>query len=120
MAKIEEKGKVGRPKLADEELIKDSWCRIASCSAIALVMVVCMVGVITTRTPWQVLSFKYVDNLSGSVAEINYSKTEVSEQKITRIIPAKKATKRIIGADGSVTRVIPAGSEGVTRIIEFN
>ena len=38
MAKKQDKNKVGRPKLADPELIKDSWCRIGASLSIALVM----------------------------------------------------------------------------------
>ena len=33
--KIEEKNPVGRPRLADAELIKDSWCRVGASLAIA-------------------------------------------------------------------------------------
>ena len=36
MAKKEEKNPVGRPKLADSELIKDSWCKIAASLVIVL------------------------------------------------------------------------------------
>ena len=139
MAKIEEKAKVGRPKLADEELIKDSWCRVASCIAIVLVMTVCGIGVLTARTPWQVLTFQKVDNLSGSVAELRDPNTKIidveslnnsrviaakkiskriinSDENSSRTIAAKKVTKRIVNTDGTVTRVIPSNSVKVINI----
>lgn len=102
MVKIEEKGKVGRPKLADKELIKDSWYKVAAGSAIAIVMIICLVGIITERTPWQVLTFKKIEDLSASTAKI------VNKNNNTKNIPAKKATKRIINTDGTITNIIPA------------
>ena len=46
MSKKEEKAKVGRPKLADKDLIKDSWCRIAASLSIVIVMIISKVVII--------------------------------------------------------------------------
>lgn len=100
--KLEEKAKVGRPKLADPELIKDSWYRIAASLSIVFVLVICGVGVLTTRTPLQVLTFQNADRLQGNVVVVEKAKKNV------RVIPAKKSETRIINADGTVTRIIPA------------
>lgn len=99
MAKKVEKNPVGRPKLADSELIKDSWCKIAYSLVIAFVLVISGVGILTTRTPLQVITFQNPNKVVGSVANAD---------KKTIIIPAKKAEKRIINVDGTVTRIIPA------------
>lgn len=128
MAKIEEKAKVGRPKLGDEELLNDSWCKIISCLAIILAMTVCGIGVLTGRTPSQVLMLRDVENLSGSVAKLRDPNTriidvdslgnsrkisaklnsrEVSSLK-TKSISAKSVTRRKIGVDGTVTEIISA------------
>lgn len=137
MAKIEEKAKVGRPKLADEELLNDSWCKIISCLAIILAMTVCGIGVLTGRTPSQVLMLRDVENLSGSVAKLRDPNTRIidvdslgnsrkisaksSVRKIssklnsrevsslkTKSISAKSVTRRKIGVDGTVTEIISA------------
>lgn len=100
MAKNTPKNPVGRPKLADPELIKDSWCKIAVSFAFIFVFLICGVGVLTTRTPLQVITFKNMNNAKASVASI--------KNQNVRIIPAKSAETRIINADGTVTRIIPA------------
>lgn len=100
--KVEEKAKVGRPKLADPELIKDSWYRIAASLSIVFVLVICGVGVLTARTPLQVLTFQNADKLKGNVVTV-----EKNVKKV-RVIPAKKLETRVINADGTVTRIIPA------------
>lgn len=109
--KEEEKAKVGRPKLAEPELIKDSWCRIASCSVIAVVMVICMVGLITERTPLQVMTFKEigVDTYQASVGNITNDEDtneSISKDENVRVIPAKKAETYFINADGEMYKVI--------------
>ena len=109
MSKKEE-SKVGRPKLASPELIKDSWCRIAACLSVVLVMVICGVGVLTARTPLQVLTFQSPNKIQGSVAKINDANTEV--------IKAKKVTKKIIKPNGEVTYVIPANEVNVIKVSE--
>ena len=58
MAKKEEKNPVGRPKLADSESIKKSWFMIGASLVIVFVLVVCGTGVLTSRTPLEVLTFK--------------------------------------------------------------
>ena len=114
--KIEEKNPVGRPKLADDELIKDSWCRVGASLAIALVLVICGIGVLTTRTPFEVLTFSNPNKIKGNVAAEktnadSYDPLSVSTSKGTiRVIPAKKVSKRIIDAKGNVTKIIPAKS----------
>ncbi len=107
MAKKEE-SKVGRPKLASPELIKDSWCRIAACLCVALVMVVCGVGVLTARTPLQVLTFQNPNKIQGNVAKVNDDNTKV--------IKAKKVTKKIIKPNGEVIYVIPANEVSVVKV----
>ena len=75
MAKKEEKNPVGRPKLADSELIKDSWCKIAASLVIVFVLTICGLGVLTARTPLQVLTFQNPNKLQGSVSKtITYKK----------------------------------------------
>lgn len=109
MSKKEEKAKVGRPKLADKDLIKDSWCRIAASLSIVIVMIICGVGVLTTRTPWQVLTFKSSDNLKANVVSANNVKDSNSKNNDNvKIIKAKKVTTKIIGTDGKITYIIPA------------
>lgn len=136
MAKIEEKAKVGRPKLADEELINDSWCKIISCLAIVLAMTVCGIGVLTGRTPSQVLMLRDVENLSGSVAKLRDPNTKIidvdslgnsrrisaasSTRKISSLksktIDATSVTRRKISVDGTVTEVIPAIPTKVIKV----
>lgn len=106
--KKEEKAKVGRPKLADSELVKDSWCKIAACTLSAVVMLICAIGIITNRTPFQVLTFQNPYEVQASVGNAKTRTIDAKSLGNTRNIPAKKAEKRIIKADGEVTRVIPA------------
>ena len=137
MAKIEEKTKVGRPKLAEDDLLNDSWCKIISCLAIILAMTVCGIGVLTGRTPSQVLMLRDVENLSGSVAKLRDPDTKIidvdslgnsrkisaksSSRKISSLksktINATSVTRRKIGVDGTVTEVIPANP---TKVINAN
>lgn len=98
MAKIEEKAKVGRPKLADPELIKDSWCKVASCLAVALVLTICGVGVLTNRTPLEVVAFKQPDNYKATIAE----------RKVVTVIGAKNVETKVIKAAQAETKVIKA------------
>ena len=109
MAKKQDKNKVGRPKLADPELIKDSWCRISASLSIALVMAISFIGIMTDRTPFQVLTFQNTDKLKGSVSE--QKDTVIIDAKSlnnTKIIKAKKVTQKIINTNGEVTYIIPA------------
>lgn len=118
--KIEEKNPVGRPRLADSELIKDSWCRVGASLAIALVLVVCGVGVLTSRTPFQVLTFKDPNKALANIAATEYNpnvkvikanssaKVIPAKKSSVRVIPANSIPKRIIDANGNVTKVIPA------------
>ncbi len=96
MAKMEEKAKVGRPRLADPELIKDSWYKIAASLSIVLVLVMGGLGILTT----QVITSKGLDNAKASVANV--------KKKNVRVIPAKASETRIINTDGTVTRIITA------------
>lgn len=101
MAKMEEKAKVGRPKLAEPELLKESWISIAACLVVALVMAVCGAGVLTGNSVKTLLSSNDSSKLQGSVVKV------IPAKKAT-VIPAKKVSKKIIGTDGKVTYVIPA------------
>lgn len=107
MAKKEEKNPVGRPKLADSELIKDSWCKIVASLLIVFVLTICGLGVLTARTPLQVLTFQNPNKLQGSVSKtITYRKV-IPASKV-KVIPAEHAETKKINSDGTVTRVIPA------------
>ena len=97
MAKIEEKAKVGRPKLADPELVKDSWCRIASCLAIALVLVICGVGELTCRTPLEVVAFRQPESAKATVAK----------KKVVTVLGAKHVETKVIKAQ-DINKVINA------------
>lgn len=117
MAKKEEKAKVGRPKLADPELIKDSWFKVGACLVVALVMVVCGAGVLTGRSPWQILTFQNPSKVQGNVASAENTKImDVKSLNNTKIIKAKKVTKKIIGTNGKVTYVIPAKEVKVINV----
>ncbi len=96
MAKMEEKAKVGRPRLADPELIKDSWYRVAASLSIVLMLVMGGLGILTA----QITTSKGLDNAKASVVNV--------KKKNVRVIPAKTAETRIINVDGTVTRIIPA------------
>ena len=96
MAKMEEKAKVGRPRLADPELIKDSWYRVAASLSIVLMLVMGGLGILTA----QITTSKGLDNAKASVVSV--------KKKNVRVIPAKTAETRIINVDGTVTRIIPA------------
>ena len=107
MAKKEEKNPVGRPKLADSKLIKDSWCKIAASLVIVFVLTIRGVGVLTARTPLQVLTFQNPNKLQGSVAKtITYRRNILPSE--TKVISAKQVETRKISSDGTVTREIPA------------
>jgi len=101
MAKIEEKAKVGRPKLADSELINDSWCKIASCLVVALVMTICGVGVLTNRTPFEVMTFANPNKAQASVAKV----------KTVTVLSPKHVETKVIKAKKAATVVIPAKNE---------
>lgn len=105
----EDKAKVGRPKLADEELIKDSWCRVGACLAIVFVLIICGIGVLTTRTPLQVLTFKNSALVQANVSNASNGSVRIiraNPSKNVRVIPAKKSERRIIDANGNVTKII--------------
>lgn len=105
MVKKEKNSKVGRPKLADPELIKDSWCKVAACLSAVLVMTVCAVGVLTMRTPLQVLTFQNPNKIQGNALN---TKNTTSVNGNTKVIKAKKTTVKIIKPNGEVTYIIPA------------
>lgn len=101
MAKKEEKAKVGRPKLAEPELIKESWISIAACLVVALVMVICGAGVLSGGSVFDLLSSNDSSKLQGTAVKV------IPAQETT-VIPAKKVTKKIISTDGEVSYIIPA------------
>jgi hypothetical protein len=107
MAKKEEKAKVGRPKMADPELIKDSWYKIGACLTVAFVMSVCGAGVLTSKTPLEIITFGGVNKLKATVEEV-----KVTENKVVNLkqedTSDKKATRKVISTDGNVTYYIPA------------
>ena len=106
----EEKAKVGRPKLADEELINDSWCRIGASLAIVFVLVICGIGVLTTKTPLQVLTFQKSNSIQANVSKANTDSNvrviPANTVKEVRVIPAKKVERRLIDIKGNVSRII--------------
>lgn len=110
--KKEEALKVGRPKLADKELLKDSWIKVSA--SLALAFVVGTAGVLT------MVPTSNVKDLKGSVA-LNKRNVRVIEAKKTSVrkISATKTPKRIINSNGTVTRVIPAVST-VTKSISVD
>lgn len=115
MAKNEEKAKVGRPKLADPELIKESWNKIFACSSIAFVMAICGAGVLTGRTPWQIMTFQNPYKVQGNVANVNTNKStgnvkiiDVKDLNNTTVIKAKKTRTRIVKPNGEVSYIISA------------
>lgn len=112
--KIEEKNPVGRPRLADAELIKDSWCRVGASLAIAFTFAISGIGVLTARTPFEVLTFRNPSKIQGNVANVE-SNTEttdgsivLSDGRTVKIVPAKKIPKRVIDTKGNVKKIIPA------------
>ena len=109
MARKEEKAKVGRPKLAEPELIKESWVNIGACFVVALVMVLCGSFALSGAKISDLISLNGTSKLQGNVASIVPVRnvTVIPAQKAT-VIPAKKVAKRIISTDGEVTYVIPA------------
>ena len=98
MAKIEEKAKVGRPKLAEPELVKDSWCRVASCLAIALVLIVCGVGVLTNRTPLEVVAFRQPESAKATVAK----------RKVVTVLGARNVETKVIAPASIKTTILGA------------
>ena len=104
MAK-EEKNKVGRPKLAEPELIKDSWVKVGSSLFVALVMALCGAGILTSGTPFKITS---LSKAQASVAKIDSSKV--------RVIKANRVTKRIIKPNGEVKYIIPANKVNVINV----
>ncbi len=106
MAK-EEKNKVGRPKLAEPELIKDSWIKVGSSLFVALVMALCGAGILTSGTPFKIES---LNKIQGNVSNVDSSKV--------RVIKANKVTKKIIKPNGQVKYIIPAKSVNVIKVSE--
>lgn len=107
MARFEEKAKVGRPKLADSELVKESWVSIGACLVVALVMVVCGTHSLTGKTP---LDFIKSSKLQGNVSEVTINrviKVADSGVKIVRVIEPDQKEYKAIKPNGEVTRVIP-------------
>lgn len=108
MAKIEEKAKVGRPKLADPELIKDSWYKIASCLVVAIVMAICGIGVLTNRTPLEVLTFTNPNKVQANVANAKTVTVIGAKRVETKVIKPNKVVTKKIKTNGDVTYIIPA------------
>lgn len=107
MAKFEEKAKVGRPKLADKELIKESWYSVGACLVVALVMVVCGMNALTGKTPLDLIKS---NKLQGNVSEV--TKTRIinvanSGVKIVSVIKPEQKEQRLIKPNGKVTKIIP-------------
>jgi hypothetical protein len=107
MAKIEEKAKVGRPKLADQELIKESWTNIGSCLVVALVMVVCGVNVLTGKTPLDLVSSKQLKGNASEVTKTRVVNVSDDKIKIVKIIKPTRQTKKIIRPNGKTSLIIP-------------
>ena len=107
MAKFEEKAKVGRPKLADSELIKDSWFNIGSCLVVALVMVVCGTHSLTGVTPLDLIKSSKLQGNASEVAINRVIKVSDDSVKIVRVIKPEQKEYKMIKPNGEVTRVIP-------------
>ena len=107
MAKFEEKAKVGRPKLADSELIKESWINIGSCLVVALVMVVCGTHSLTGKTPLDFIKSSKLQGNASGVTVNRVIKVADDSVKIVRVIKPEQKEQRIIKPNGEVTRVIP-------------
>lgn len=122
MAMIEEKAKVGRPKLAEPELIKDSWQNIASCLVVALVMFVCGTFALANVNVIDFISIASTSKLQGSVANVNkatvvpVNNVEVIPAQETKVIAAKKTVTKVIKTNGEVSYIIPANSVEVIKI----
>ena len=119
MAKIEEKAKVGRPKLAEPELIKDSWKNIASCLVVALVMVVCGSFTLAGVNIMDFVSIASTNKLQGNLANITVvpaNKVEVIPANKSKVIPAKKTVTKVIKTNGEVSYRIPAKSVKVINV----
>ncbi len=118
--KEEEVAKVGRPKLAEEDLIKDSWCRIGSAVAISLVMTICAIGVFTERTPLQVMTFYNPNKVQASAAKVvavrNISAQKAKVIEVAKTVSANRSTKIVINKDGTVTRIVPAAVSNTVTI----
>ena len=107
MARFEEKAKVGRPKLADSELIKESWINIGSCLVVALVMVVCGTHSLTGITPLDLIK---ASKFKANVSEVTINRViKVADDgvKIVRVIKPEQKEHRVIKPNGEVTRIIP-------------
>lgn len=111
----EEKAKVGRPKLADSDLVKNAWVSVAMSLSIVLVVSVFGVGSLTNRTPAEVLSF--ARNSKASVASIKKLGIKKPVKVVVKdtvpvvektVVKAQKATKKIIKPNGEIYIVIPA------------
>ena len=92
MAKIEEKAKVGRPKLAEEEEKKQSWISIGACVFTAVVMIFCGSIVLAGFSPREYFSLK-AETLKGqALLEKKYKAPRITE---------------VIKANGKKTLIIP-------------
>ena len=105
------KNPVGRPKLADSESIKKSWFMIGASLVIVFVLVVCGTGVLTSRTPLEVLTFKKAKASVVRTDDITIKRIKTIDNdeikvKRVRVIPAKKVETRMINTNGTVTRII--------------
>lgn len=117
MAKKEEKAKVGRPKLAEPELIKKAWCQIAVSLLFVFVFVISGMSTLTSKTPLQLLTFTKTDKLQGNVINTVKYRRNIPANK-TKVIYLDKEEKRIINADGTITRVIPANETKTIKVSE--
>ena len=119
MAKKEEKAKVGRPKLAEPELISDSWKNIASCLVVALVMMVCGSFTLAGVNIADFVSLASTNKLQGNVVGatvVPANEVEVIPANKAKVIPAKKIVTKVIKTNGEVSYIIPANSVEVIKI----
>lgn len=107
MAKFEEKAKVGRPKLADSEMVKDSWFSIGACLVVALVMVVCGTHSLTGKTPLDLLKSNKLQGNASKVTVTRVIKVADDSVKVVRVIKPEQKEYKVIKPNGEVTRVIP-------------
>lgn len=116
MAKKQEKNPVGRPKLAEPELIKKAWCQIAVSLLFVFVFVISGMSTLTSKTPLRLLTFTKADKLQGNVNNIKYRRNIPANK--TNVIYLDKEEKRIINTDGTITRVIPANETKTIKVSE--
>lgn len=88
MAKKVEKTKVGRPKLADDSLRKESWINISACLLVAFVMTMCGSNVLFGSSTGTINTTKLQGNASMIDEEVKPVRIiNLETDEVTRVIP---------------------------------